>query len=82
MVSSALLAGEQVHAFEFVVSASTLITKHVVSKLPLPKGSMICLIVRNHAPIIPQTDTTIQPGDRVLAVSLPTASRALEELFD
>ncbi|MBI2829551.1 MAG: Trk system potassium transporter TrkA [Chloroflexi bacterium] len=82
IATAALLAGEQIEAIEFIVGPTAQITKDKLSKISLPKGTLVAAIMHNHTVTIPQPDSVVVPGDHVLAVCLPAVSRALEELFD
>lgn len=49
-----------------------------LKELRLPKGSLIVLIRRGAATIVPQGDTVIQEGDQVTVIGEPEAVRVLE----
>ena len=56
---------------------STTVSKSV-KELSLPPGSKLALILRKEGkPLIPTTNTTLQAGDRVIAVTTPESEEAL-----
>ena len=81
VVATALLAGEQAQAIEFVVRPTAPITADKLSKVKLPKGAIIGAIIHENTVTIPQKDSVIQPGDHVLVVCLSAVSLAVDELF-
>ncbi len=49
-----------------------------IKDLPVPEGSVICLIIRKERrPIVPTASTVLQPGDQVIAVTSPEMEEAL-----
>jgi len=81
VVATALLAGEQAQAIEFVVGPTAPITRDKLSKVELPKGTIIGAIIHENTVTIPEEDSIIQPGDHVLVVCLSSVSLAVGELF-
>jgi len=81
VVATALLAGEQAQAIEFVARPAAPITATKLAKVKLPKGAIIGAIIHENTVTIPQEDSVIQPGDHVLVVCLSAVSLAVDELF-
>jgi trk system potassium uptake protein TrkA len=49
-----------------------------VKELPLPRGSVLSLIIRRrHKPIIPTADTILQAGDQIIAATTPESEDEL-----
>ncbi len=56
-------------------------TKSPLKSLKFPEDALVGAIVRNGAVSIPDGDTRIQPGDRVLVFSLPDSIPRIEKMF-
>ena len=52
-----------------------------VSRMSVPKGALLCAILRPNAVEIPHGDSLIEPGDTVIALATPRAYDKLEALF-
>jgi CIC family chloride channel protein len=66
---------------EFKVgSRSPLAGKHI-REIDLPTDSIIVSIVRDGSPIIPRGDVSLEPGDSVVLIALPSAIPELWERF-
>jgi CIC family chloride channel protein len=52
-----------------------------IRDIELPKDSIIVSIVRDGSPIIPRGDVSLEPGDRVVLIALPSAIPKLWERF-
>jgi CIC family chloride channel protein len=63
-----------------VVSRSPLAGKRI-RDIDLPTDSIIVSIVRDGSPIIPRGDVSLEPGDRVVLIALPSAIPELWERF-
>jgi CIC family chloride channel protein len=63
-----------------VISRSPLAGKHI-RDIDLPTDSIIVSIVRDGSPIIPHGDVSLEPGDRVVLIALPSAIPELWERF-
>jgi len=49
-----------------------------IKELPLPKGSILSLIIRSqHKPIVPNANTILQAEDQIIAVTTPESEDAL-----
>ena len=67
---------------EFTVKAGSLITKHPVKDLGLPKGMTIGGLIRNGEGIVVMGDTLIQPGDHVVVFCLSMMIKKIEKFFN
>jgi len=63
-----------------VTRRSPLAGKHI-RDIELPTDSIIVSIVRDGSPIIPRGDVSLEPGDRVVLIALPSAIPELWERF-
>lgn len=67
---------------ELKVSADSPVVGRHVSELPLPENSVLSLLLRNgEKPRVPAPDTSIMPGDRIIALTSADAEPELRELF-
>ncbi|MFC1938217.1 potassium channel family protein [Chloroflexota bacterium] len=56
---------------------STTVGKQI-KELPLPPGSILSLVIRKHQkPLIPRSNTILQPEDQIIAVTTPDAEEKL-----
>lgn len=67
---------------EFTVKPNSIITKHLVKDLPLPKESIIGGLVRDGKGILVTGDTLIQPGDHVVVFCLSMMIKKIEKFFN
>ena len=67
---------------EFTVKTGSLITKHPVKDLGLPKGMTIGGLIRNGEGIVVMGDTLIQPGDHVVVFCLSMMIKKIEKFFN
>ena len=67
---------------EFTVKAGSLITKHPVKDLGLPKGMTIGGLIRNGEGVVVMGDTLIQPGDHVVVFCLSMMIKKIEKFFN
>jgi len=81
VVSVSLLLGGHAEVTEIIVSKGLKILNVPIQKLNLPKGIIIGAIVHNNHIIIPDGNSIIQPGDRIVVFSLLTEVPALEMFF-
>jgi trk system potassium uptake protein TrkA len=82
VVTTELIAGEQLQVIEYVAVPDSVITESVLGKVNLPKGTMIGSIVNNDNVIFPKPDTQVLPGDHVVMVCVPAVSQAVDKLFE
>ncbi len=67
---------------EFTVKEGSLITKHPVKNLGLPKGTTIGGLIRNGEGIVVMGDTLIQPGDHVVVFCRSMMIKKIEKFFN
>lgn len=67
---------------EFTVKANSIVTKHKVKDLPLPKESIIGGLVRDGKGILVTGNTLIQPGDHVVVFCLSMMIKKIEKFFN
>jgi trk system potassium uptake protein TrkA len=82
VVSVSFLVGMQMEAVEYSVNQSARIGNKRPAEAGIPDGVKVGAIVRSNKVIIPQKDTIIQPGDRVILVGLAPDIRIAEKLFE
>lgn len=81
IVSVASLQGVDAEVFEYVAQANSLITKHKIKDLKLPKNSLIGGYVRDNEGYIAVGETQIKSNDKVVVVALPGAIQKIEKYF-
>ena len=82
LVSYSTLEGIDAVLLEYVAQPGSEITKSSLSKLDIPKGSIIGGYIRKDEGFIGIGDSQIIPGDKVVVFSLPEAVKKLEEFFE
>lgn len=80
IISSVLIQG-QAEIIELVAKKGMKMIGTPISKLDIPKDILIAAIHRNNKLIIPDGDTSIQDGDRVIILSLLTDIGDIEKLM-
>ncbi|MTB53696.1 Trk system potassium transporter TrkA [Lewinella sp. W8] len=75
------LHGVDAEVIEYVISKSNQLTKKTLKDLHFPDTALIGGVIRGEETLIPNGDTQLQLGDRVIVFALPQAIRRLEELF-
>jgi trk system potassium uptake protein len=81
IVSNKVLYGIDAEVFEFVAKEKSLVTKKEIRKLNFPQDAIIGGIIRNDKSYIAVGDFMIEPGDRVIVFSLPTAIHRVDRFF-
>jgi CIC family chloride channel protein len=66
---------------EFKVGSRSPLAGKRIRDIELPTDSIIVSIVRDGSPIIPRGDVSLEPGDRVVLIALPSAIPELWERF-
>jgi CIC family chloride channel protein len=66
---------------EFKVGSRSPLAGKRIRDIDLPTDSIIVSIVRDGSPIIPRGDVSLEPGDRVVLIALPSAIPELWERF-
>jgi trk system potassium uptake protein len=81
IISNKVLYGIDAEVFEFVVKEKSLITKKIIRKLNFPQDAIIGGIIRDNESYIAVGDFKIEPGDRVIVFSLPSAIHRVDRFF-
>ncbi|MDD4847769.1 MAG: Trk system potassium transporter TrkA [Bacteroidales bacterium] len=82
VASFRFLTGVEADVFEFLVREKAPATKKVIRQLHVPNGAMIGGIIRQGKGHVAVGDFQIQPGDKVVVFSLPSAFWEVEKLFN
>ncbi|NJC27929.1 Trk system potassium transporter TrkA [Neolewinella antarctica] len=75
------LQGVDAQVIEYVLTKSNQLTKKPLSKLHFPETALVGGVIRGEQTLIPNGDTQMEIGDRVIVFALPSAIKRLEELF-
>lgn len=75
------LAGTDAEVLEFIVKPTAKITKKPIKDISFPRGAIIGGIVRGKSNIIAKGDCQIEPGDKVVIFSLPSAISKVAKFF-
>jgi trk system potassium uptake protein len=81
IISVAPLKGEHAEAIEAEALETSDIVNTPLSKVKMPKGTLVGAIVREDEIIIPRGDTVIRPKDRLIILTLREAVPKLEKLL-
>jgi len=79
ILSVSTLREELVEAIEFMALDTSNIVGKPLRKISVPKGALVGSIVREDEVIIPDGETIIQEGDRVIVFALPEAIPKMEK---
>lgn len=79
ILSVSTLRQELVEALEFIAMETSEIVDKPLRKLAMPRGSLVGSIVRGDQIIIPDGDTVIRAGDRVILFARPEAIPKIEK---
>jgi len=81
IISATPLRDERAEVFEFVALETSEITEHPFKEIPFPRGTIVGAIVRGERIIIPDGESVILPGDRVVIFTPRAAIHQLEKLL-
>ncbi|SDI36334.1 Trk system potassium transporter TrkA [Desulfosporosinus hippei] len=81
IVSVSLLEGAKAEAIEIVVSAKASLIGRKLKDAKIPDNILIGALVRGDELIIPDGNTILQPGDRVVVFTLPNLVKKVSKLF-
>ncbi len=82
VTSSKWLSGIDAEVVEVLVKEGAPITKKPIMYLDLPKGVNIGGVIRNNEAHIARGNVQIQPGDKVVAFTVPESANKLMKLFN
>lgn len=81
IVSIATLHGVDAEVIEMVAQKGATVTKKPLKDLKFPDGAIIGCIIHNGSVSIPTGASRINPGDRIVVFTLPTALKEVEKFF-
>jgi trk system potassium uptake protein TrkA len=76
-----LLEGGKAEVLEYRAQAQSRVVGTPLRLLSLPRGAIICGIVRNGEAIVPGGEDSVQTGDTVVVLSLRGVRGAVDRLF-
>lgn len=82
VLSLAAVEGSNSEVLEILIKEGSPIVNTPLKDLNVPRGALIGAIVRGNKYQIPDGDTSLKVGDRVLVFSLPTALAKVERFFE
>ncbi|HIW87229.1 MAG TPA: NAD-binding protein, partial [Candidatus Onthomorpha intestinigallinarum] len=82
VTSSKWLSGIDAEVVEVLVKEGAPITKRQIMRLDLPEGVSIGGVIRSNVAYIAKGDFQIQPGDKVVAFTIPESANKLMKLFN
>ena len=62
------MLGDEVEIVEFDAVEGSLITSGPLRKIGLPRGVLVCALLRGDELVVPKGSDQVAPGDRVLVV--------------
>lgn len=75
------LHGVDAEIIEYNIQRSNQLTKKKVKDLHFPEKALIGGVIRGEKTLIPNGETQLQLGDKVIVMAMPGAIKRLEELF-
>lgn len=75
------LHGVDAEVIEYIVNKESKLTKKPLRKQNFPNAMVIGAIIRGEEIIIPEGDTVIEVGDKIIVLALPRAIQKLERIF-
>jgi len=75
------LHGVDAEVIEYVIQKSNQLTKKKLKDLHFPDTALVGGVIRGTETLIPNGNTQLQIGDKVIVFALPQAIKRLEELF-
>ena len=82
VLTVALLEKQQAEAIELIAAPGSHVVTAPLKQLHFPTGAIVGAILRNSKAVVPDGDTQIMAGDRVVIVALPSTVAAVERLFE
>lgn len=81
VVAVSLLEGAKAEAMEIVISAKSRIIGRKLKDARIPSNILIGALVRGNELIIPNGDTILRSGDRVVIFTLPSCIKKINKIF-
>ena len=81
VTSIATIPGVDAQIVEYIATPRSKITRKPLRDFNFPRNALIGAVFQGKKAIIPKGDTQIEPGDRVVVISLPQATNDVERLF-
>ena len=76
------IPGVDAEIIEFIAKAGSKIVKKPLSKVSFPEKAIVGAVLKDGKDlVVPRGDTQIDPGDKVIVFSLPSAIKNIEKLF-
>ena len=75
------LHGVDAEVIEYIVNHESRLTKKPLRKQSFPNAMVIGSVIRGDEVIIPDGDTVLELGDKVIVLALPRAIQKLEKIF-
>lgn len=82
IVSISLLEGAKAEAMEIIVASTSPVANKKLKDAKLPRNCLIGSIVRGNQIIIPDGESQLKPGDRVIVFALPDTVATVVKLFE
>lgn len=82
LVSVSLLEGAQAEAMEIIVGRGSQIEDKALKDAKLPRGSLLCAVVRYGEAYIPNGDTILHANDRVILFTKSEVSKSVVKMFE
>ncbi len=81
ILSIAKLPGSEAEVMELVAGDDSKIVGKQLAKIRFPEGALLGAIVRNGTMLIPNGESVVNPGERVVVFTLPKALEKVQSLF-
>lgn len=81
VLSVTLLEQQQAEAIELVAAPGSKVVGRTLREVKFPNGAMVGAILRGGKATVPDGDTRLLAGDRVVVVALPSTIAEVERLF-
>lgn len=75
------IPGVDAHIVELVAASGSKITRKPLRDISFPRNAIVGAILHGEQVTIPKGDTEIEPGDKVVIFSTPSALSKVEKLF-
>ena len=82
IVSVASIQGTPVEAIELIPKKGAKITKNILSEVKLPKSAILGAVLREGDVFIPNGNSQIRQGDKVVMFAFPSAIQDIEKVFN